>query len=242
MQWFKHSTNSHDDPDISDCEDQYGDAGYVVFFKICEIYGQEFRHLSDGWLDVSQTFLRRKLRKSWTKVQQILSFYQTKNRISFTSDGHRVKLKIPKYIDLASNWTGRQDRKPTEAPTEAPTAKDLEVEKTKKEKTPIVPLQGTIDIYDLYPRKVGRGAGIKAIEKALKKVDAETLKQKVIEYAKSVAGKDKQYIPHASTWFNEERWKDEIEVEDDWEREFIRRNKRKPHDYERKSAGKYDHL
>lgn len=130
MQWFKHKTSSHDDPHISECEDIYGDAGYTIFFKLLEIYGQEFRHLEDGWLDVSQTFVRRKLRKSWTKVEQVLNFYQEKNRICFTSDYGRLRYKVPGFIELASNWTSRKEPKPTEAPTEAPTA----IEQTKKKK------------------------------------------------------------------------------------------------------------
>jgi len=51
MEWLKHSTSSHDDPDISDAMDEFGDAGYTVFFIILEIYGQEFNHANiDGWI------------------------------------------------------------------------------------------------------------------------------------------------------------------------------------------------
>ena len=136
MKWFKHSTDSHDDPDVSDAIDEFGDAGYSVFFIILEIYGQEFNQLSDGWLGISQTFLRRKLRKSWTKVEQILNFYQTKNRIFYETDGRQVRIKIPKFIDISSNWTKRPKAKketlPTEAPTEVPTAKEEEEEEKKK--------------------------------------------------------------------------------------------------------------
>lgn len=142
MEWFKHKTASHDDPDISDCEDIYGDAGYSIFFKLLEVYGQEFNHLDDGWLDVSQTFVRRKLRKTWTKVEQVLNFYQGKNRLCYTAEHGRLKYKVPNFIDIASNWTKRKPEAPTEVPTEAPTAIELELEleldkdkKKDKEKT-----------------------------------------------------------------------------------------------------------
>ena len=132
MKWFKHSTDSHDDPDVSDAMDEFGDAGYSVFFIILEIYGREFNQLSDGWLSVSQAFVRRKLRKSWTKAEQILNFYQTKNRIYYETDGKQVRIKVPKFSKKASNWVKREQNKkqalPTEAPTEAPTAREVEVE------------------------------------------------------------------------------------------------------------------
>ena len=142
MEWFKHKTASHDDPDIADCMDEYGDAGYTVFFMICEIYGQEYNHLKDGWMDVSQTFLRRKLRKSWKKVEEILNFYQEKpkeSRILYKINSDRIEIKIPNFIDLASNWVKRNNPKPTEVPTEAPTAieveEEVEKEKNKRKET-----------------------------------------------------------------------------------------------------------
>ena len=143
MEWFKHKTASHDDPDIADCMDIFGDAGYTVFFIICEIYGQEYTHLNEGWLNISQTFVRRKLRKSWTKVEKVLSFYQEKNRILYIAEHGRVKIKIPNFIELASNWSKRKQAQPTEAPTEAPTAievdKEEDIDKKKSKRKRFVP-------------------------------------------------------------------------------------------------------
>ena len=136
MKWFQHSTDSHDDPDISDAEDMFGDAGYTVFFKMLEIYGREFNHLVDGKLTISQTFLRRKLRKRWTKVEQILNFYQTKGRIFLETNGSEVSIFIPKFIDIASNWSKRPKRKKSNylcRPSVVPTAKETETEKEKEE-------------------------------------------------------------------------------------------------------------
>ena len=138
MKWYKHSTDSHDDPDVSDAIDEFGDAGYSVFFIILEIYGREFNQLSDGWLSISQTFLRRKLRKSWTKAEQILNFYQTRARIFYKINDTMLQIKIPKFIDISSNWSKREQARkealPTEVPTEAPTAKEVEEEVEKKNK------------------------------------------------------------------------------------------------------------
>lgn len=129
MEWFKHKTASHDDPDISDAWDKFGDAGYTVFFVMLEIYGQEFGHLKDGWLSISETFLRRKLRKSSTKARQILNFYSERHRIEVDTDATTIRIRIPTFMDLASNWT----RRPSRGTSDAPTAIEVEVEVEKKE-------------------------------------------------------------------------------------------------------------
>jgi len=150
MQWYKHSTSSHDDPDIMDAWDIYGEFAYTSFFMILEIYGQEFNGLSDGWLTISQTFLKRKLRKSWTKVELLLNFYQERKRILYSTDYGKVKIKIPKFIDLASNWSKRKPITPTEVTTEAPTAKNrIEEKKNRKENSikEIAPWKNDFEIY-----------------------------------------------------------------------------------------------
>jgi hypothetical protein len=46
VDWFKHMTASHDDPDISDAWDKFGSIGPLVFWVILEIYGREFNRLN----------------------------------------------------------------------------------------------------------------------------------------------------------------------------------------------------
>lgn len=78
-------------------------------------------------------------------------------------------------------------------------------------------------IYSVYPRRVGRPAGVKAIKKAIKAVQKEKdmnlleagayLIGATKEYASRVAGKEKKYIPFPQKWFNEERYNDDP---DEW--------------------------
>ena len=69
-------------------------------------------------------------------------------------------------------------------------------------------------IYLAYPRKVGRGAALKAISKALQIVPFDTLLEAVEAYAKSRVDENGQfrdarkYTPHPSPWFNQQRWAD----------------------------------
>jgi hypothetical protein len=156
MDWFKHSTDSHDDPDISDAMDEFGHAGYSIFFIVLELYGKEYNHLdSDGWVSLSRTFLKRKLRLSSTKVEQILNFYSERQRIIIKTTEKAILIKSPKFIDIASNWVKRKAPKPTEdlqSPTVAPTAKEVEVE-VEKNKT-FSPTSDEVRLSELLFQKI----------------------------------------------------------------------------------------
>jgi len=136
MKWFQHSTDSHDDPDISDAMDEFGPSGYSSFFILLELYGREFNSIdSDGFLNLSLRFVARKLRQSSPKVQQILNFYLKNQRVISKIDGNRVLLCIPQYLEIASNWTKRTKPTPTEilgSGSVETTAKEEEEKKKKK--------------------------------------------------------------------------------------------------------------
>jgi hypothetical protein len=67
-----------------------------------------------------------------------------------------------------------------------------------------------------YPRKVGVGVARRRflmLKRTLISTISEALdNQKVIWETK---GTEKRFIPHASTWLNEERWSDEVDLSDD---------------------------
>ena len=68
-----------------------------------------------------------------------------------------------------------------------------------------------IALYKSYPRKVARGAAVRAIKKALQKESFEVLMEAVEAYSKARNGQDRQYTPYPATWFNQERWDDDRE-------------------------------
>ena len=159
MDWYKHSTSSHDDPDISDAMDEFGHSAYSVFFILLELYGQEFNHINgDGWLTLSKSFLERKLRCRWLKRGQtleqcwssrgvdrgklrsyfgvILEFYRSRGRFDVQETPETVSIRIPKFIEVASNWTKRTKTLPTESlqsPSVVPTAIEEEEEEEEEE-------------------------------------------------------------------------------------------------------------
>jgi len=74
------------------------------------------------------------------------------------------------------------------------------------------------EIYESYPRKVGRKAACRAIALALKTKPAAELLEAVKAYAAAVArwpAADRQYVPHPTTWFNQGRYDDDRKT---WER------------------------
>ncbi len=67
------------------------------------------------------------------------------------------------------------------------------------------------DFWQAYPRKVGKAAARKAFAKALKVATVDEIAFGLSGQVSALSAKEKQFIPHASTWLNGERWNDEIE-------------------------------
>jgi hypothetical protein len=69
------------------------------------------------------------------------------------------------------------------------------------------------DFWSVCPRKTAKGSARKAWLRAIKLAPPETIVQAMASYAKSMAGKDPQYIAHPATWLNAERWLDVAECQ-----------------------------
>ena len=62
--------------------------------------------------------------------------------------------------------------------------------------------------WNVYPIKVGKGAAIKAFEKAMRTTDADIIIKGALRY-KLDPNRVQGYTAHASTWLNAQRWLDE---------------------------------
>lgn len=69
--------------------------------------------------------------------------------------------------------------------------------------------------WSLYPRKVGKGQAQAAWRAATKKVDPLVIIEGLELHMPDLTDKPAQFIPHASTWLNGERWADELEHKGD---------------------------
>ena len=71
------------------------------------------------------------------------------------------------------------------------------------------------DFWKAYPKKVGKRIAKKSYEKQCKEKGVTSAISTAIEKYKQLWKQQKtkkQFIPHASTWLNGQRWKDEIEI------------------------------
>jgi hypothetical protein len=92
--------------------------------------------------------------------------------------------------------------------------KGREEKKESKKDTPPPPASGGGDrdsaefmtFWRSFPKRVGKGAARKAFAGALKKTTAATI---MAALQRAVWSSEPRFIPHPSTWLNEERWSDE---------------------------------
>ncbi|MDD5772369.1 MAG: hypothetical protein PHX78_02770 [bacterium] len=111
MKWFKHISDSHNDPDLCVAREKFGDIAIIIFWFTVEIYAKEFEHYrpgSDGFLKYSLknfTKIIGKLPKVYTKC---LDFLQKKDRIIYKVEDDYIFIKIPKFIEVADEYTQKR--------------------------------------------------------------------------------------------------------------------------------------
>jgi hypothetical protein len=67
------------------------------------------------------------------------------------------------------------------------------------------------EFWAAYPRKVGKGQARKAYAKAVRIAPHDEIMYGLSQQMPGMEAKETQFIPHASTWLNGERWQDEPE-------------------------------
>lgn len=69
--------------------------------------------------------------------------------------------------------------------------------------------------YGIYPRRIGKGAARQAFTRAIKKKPAQLIIEAAHEFACFCKRMniDPKFIPHPTTWLNQERWDDELQKE-----------------------------
>lgn len=174
MKWYKHVSDSLDDPFIFELMDEFGADGYLVFFGTLEIYSREFS-LKDDWkLSITWSYLHQKLRISRTKLQKILSKIY-KWEVSFTNT-HLI-IFIPKFKELIDNWTLRQIPKTTEQlqSKDTVTTKPIRIKKKNKEED-----KSMADAAFILPSKEEiQEASDPLIEENIKKVSKALYDEKI---------------------------------------------------------------
>ena len=104
MKWFKHMANATDNKKIALLMDEFGvDAGYAMYFKFIELCAAELEQNPNKSLEkfqFSHTIVRRKLRKSATKVELFLRFCDTFEIFSYTKVEKFYNIEFPKLLEI----------------------------------------------------------------------------------------------------------------------------------------------
>lgn len=69
--------------------------------------------------------------------------------------------------------------------------------------------------WELYPRKVGKAHARKIWTKLVERTDPQTVIAGLRRQLPYMRKKEKEFIPHPSTWLNQERWQDEVAPSDE---------------------------
>jgi len=138
MKWFKHISDSGDDPDIDDAITLFGYKANYIFWRVLELMAREFNINNPGKNTFSLSFFKSKLRTNWGPTSEVLEFYQTRHRIYFelfNNNGLRsIRLNCPKLKELCDEYTQKLLKENRETvPTEIGSDSDIEVEEEVKE-------------------------------------------------------------------------------------------------------------
>lgn len=122
--------------------DNFSHAGYVAWFGLIEIICKENGNKLTGKLEISPTYLKRKLRISSAKLQQIFGFCSTNGKLLFDFSQEKWSFDFPKIAEIKDNYTKDlqvaskklSKHKEVEAKADKEVDRDIDKKKTKKKK------------------------------------------------------------------------------------------------------------
>ena len=208
MLWFKHYSDSLDDPFIQSLFDKFSHRGYVAYFGLIEIIAKESGKNLTGKLSINPTYIARKLRIRRATLALIYDYCATLSKLQFDNHGKEWHFNMPKMLELKDNYT--RDLEATTKKPSKQTETEEEVEKDKEKEKNIKHMANFGIFWDAYDYKIGKAKALKAWAKV--KVPLTSILP-VIEKQKKVGGplspEKREYWPHPATWLNGQRWEDE---------------------------------
>jgi len=257
MKWFKHMTASSDDEKLAALVGEGGQSGlaaYGAYWRFLEIIASQMEGKSPScsvsypvWRWSQKLFVRK------SYLCSVLSELKKRGLLVIEGDPNvdeSIIVKAPNLLKYRDEYSKKSGQSPKNIPPrtegELDTDKELEEESTKdipssdgessvnspRKETKLEIAEQEEEIYKAYPRHVGRGPALKAIRKAVERLEAGTtehpsmspqdarrwLWKRASEYAVSLDGsapERAEFLPHPSTWFNQERYFDDTK---EWNR------------------------
>lgn len=177
MKWYKHYTDSLDDPFIAELMDEFGHAGYTFYFGLIGIICQQVGQDLDKNFECSDIYLKRKLRISTSKVRLLLDFCQRKGKLIFNFQNKKLEIKIPNIAKIKDNYT--KDLQVTGKELSLDKSKSKKKIKSKSKKEPVdqvVEIPTWINIktwndFTVMRQSIKKPLNKVAIERIIKKLE-----------------------------------------------------------------------
>ncbi len=156
-----------------------------------------------GFIVENGAITQEKLQKTWKNTQEKIE----KNKLNGAKGGRAASNKSNNLAEANA----------TNSPERNATIPEPEPEPYKKEDTKVSLsiVSSEPDLFDefweRYPRKVAKPNAKRAYAKALKKHSHDDVMFGLSQHLPSLEGKETQFIPHAATWLNGERFNDQPE-------------------------------
>jgi len=165
-----------------------------------------------GWSEVK---LAERWRWSRGKLRRFLGELKTEQQIGQQNGNVTSLITITNYEQYQR--TEQQNGHQTEQQKDSKryTNKNDKKEKNEKKKTVVDKSTESVisEIYQAYPKKVGKPDALRKIKAALKTTPAEDLLRLTQQYGQAVNGiVEKQFIPNPATWYNQQRYSDDPET------------------------------
>jgi len=177
----------------------------LMYYENTKVVINGYVHeIKRGERDLSYRYLAKRWGWSHGKIKRFLSLMQKDEMICLKNGTGQTVVSVCNYetYQVAENKT---ERKRNASGTEAERSKEV-----KEVKEDIIDVQFD-EFWQLYPKKVGKKPAHNKYNIALKKTGHENIINSLKTHLKSWNGTAAEYIPHATTWLNQERWNDEIE-------------------------------
>ena len=168
----------------------------------CDFDGKRIT-LKAGQLTTGRKYISKELKINESKIQRILKTFEIEQQIKQQTSPRCRLISIVKWSDYQIS--------------EQQSEQQVNNKRTLNNKDKNNKNNYSIkfdEIWKLYPVKKNKHISFLKYKKALKDKSHDQLKDILEKHISSWVGKEKQYIPHLSTWLNQKRYLDEITKED----------------------------
>lgn len=188
----------------------------------------------EGIVEINVELVAFQIGDSVERIQQALDFLMSPDPQSRTKDEEGKRLvKIGEFAYKLVTWQKHRDGTDVDARRAYWAERQAASRASKQDSKPDPTPKPTIEhddfsgrIYAAYPLKVGKPAALRAIRKAMTRTTPERLLEITAAFAARKNG-DMSFVPHPSTWFNQERYNDDPST---WDRETANGRPKSPMD------------